>query len=165
MKEAVIAFDQSPLHVGRAIFIDGKLESHGEIDPDPPDYDNLRQWVGVTIGLLQRQDECHVTVVVESIYMKFFKGKPQVHTYQTLARTQSHIWAAARMWEADVVEMTPYKAMVALTGITDIKTKTEVRKPAMVAAATRMVGEPVSEHTADAIGLGLAYINTKSAPK
>lgn len=157
MRECLIAFDQSPLHVGRCIFLDSQPKSWGEYEPDPPHYDELRRWMRDMIGVFH-SDGYHVTVILESIYLKFYGGKPQVDTYQKLCRIQSHIWAIAREMGADVVEITPYKAMAALTGIREITTKSEVRKAAMIASASKLVGETVSEHIADSVGLGIAYL-------
>lgn len=142
----LVAFDQSSSHVGFAIFEKGAFAVGGDYKPDKPNYDALRNFVK---NLVSFGD----TVVLESVYLGL-----NPHVYEELIRVQSHIWAAARDAGCSVNVVTPFEALKALTGITNPKTKSANRKAAMVEHAARLVGETVSEHQADAIGLALAYL-------
>jgi Holliday junction resolvasome RuvABC endonuclease subunit len=151
----LLALDQSSTHVGYAIFKDGILAHWDEFKPDPPHYDALRTEVRRLI--LEHSID---TVVVETIYLAFFGGKVQAQVFKVLATVKAHIWAAARDAGCEVVEVSAYHAMKALTGITKVATKREVRKAAMIEGAFKLTGEVVSDHVADAVGLGLAYIQS-----
>src|SRR3990172_9121384 len=171
VKESIFALDQSTKHIGFAIFLDGVLESYGEEMADPPDYDLVRNWTRDHIGTLQ-DEGYHVTCAVETLHLHYYpvknpktgrvERKPQVKVFEKLVRVQSHIWAASRDMKCPVVQVTPYDAMHVLTGISKITTKSEDRKAAMVLYATKIVGEAVSDHVADAIGIGLAHLSNSN---
>jgi len=142
-----VAFDQSASNVGWAKMVDGVFETGGVYKPDDkPDYDHLRDFVR---SIVSPGD----TVIVESIY---FGINP--NTALELVRVQSHIWSEARRLGCDVVEIRPFAALKAFTGITSPRTKSKERKAAIVKSATLLLGEPVSEHFADALGLAWAYL-------
>jgi len=159
--KALIALDQSSSAVGWVVFLNGVFESSGVLKPDPPHFDLLRYWVKDMVGTL-KDDGYTVEVAVESIYMAIYGGRPQVQTFKVLAQTQAHIWAAARDMKVEVSEVTAYDAMKSLTGINKVATKRDVRKEAMIANATRLIGQPVSEHESDAYGLALAYLQRQA---
>lgn len=154
----LLALDQSSTHVGYAIFKNGVLTHWDEFVPDPIHYDALRAEVRRLIAKHSID-----TVVVETIYLAFFGGKVQAQVFKVLATVKAHIWAAARDAGCEVVEVSAYHAMRALTGITKVATKREVRKAAMIEGALKLTGEVVSHHTADSIGLGLAHLQSLSA--
>lgn len=162
MPRALIALDQSSSAVGWVVFLNGEFESSGVLKPDPPDYDLLRGWVKDMTGTLQGEGYA-VDVCVEGIYLKFFKGKPQVQTYKVLAQCQAHIWAASRDMGCKVTEVTAYDAMKTLTGINQVATKTEIRKAAMKEHAAEFLGYEVSEHESDALGIALYFLEQKQA--
>lgn len=149
------------------------IESYGEERADPPNYDLVRDWVRDHIGTLQ-DEGYHVICVVEDLYLNYYpvrnnktgrvERKPQVKVFETLVRVQSHIWAAARDMKCQVEVITPYEAMHVLTGITDVKTKREIRKAHMVKCASEMLGTTVSDHVADALGIGLAFLKKQADP-
>ena len=151
----LLALDQSSTHVGYAIFKDGVLTHWDEFVPDSPNYDALRKFIKKTI-----KENAIDIVIVETIYLAFFRGKVQAQVFKVLATVKAHIWAAARDAGCEVVEVSAYHAMRALTGITKVATKREVRKAAMIEGALKLTGEAVSDHVADAVGLGLAYIQS-----
>ena len=143
----VVAFDQSTVSVGWVCMSNGVFETGGVFHPkEKPNYDDLRAFVR---SIVSPGD----VVVVESIY---FGINP--NTALELVRVQSHIWATARDLGCLVEEIRPYASMRSLTGITSVKTKSKERKAAMVKYATLLLGEPVSEHFADALGLAWAYL-------
>jgi len=171
MKDAIFALDQSTTHIGHAIFLEGVLDIYGEGIADPPHYDLVRKWVRSHIKILQ-DDGYNVTCAVETLHLHYYPvknnktgrvdRKPQVQVFEKLVRAQSHIWAASRDMGCSVVQVTPYDAMRILTGISDIKTKREDRKTAMVLHASKMLGETVSDHVADAVGIGMAYLSNSN---
>lgn len=162
MTKALVALDQSSHAVGWVVFLNGEFESSGVLKPDPPNFDLLRHWVKDMVGTLKNEGY-DVTVAVESIYLAFFGGKPQAQTFKVLAQTQAHIWAAAREMGVEVVEVSAYNAMKTLTGINKVATKREVRKAAMIEAATEFIGQEVSEHEADALGIALCFLEQQQA--
>lgn len=161
-RKALIALDQSSKAVGWVVFLDGEFESSGVLKPDPPNFDLLRTWVKDMVSSL-RNEGYVPEVIVESIYLAFFGGKPQAQTFKVLSQTQAHIWAAARDSGVNVVEVSAYDAMRSLTGITKVATKREVRKEAMITAAKDFIGYDVSEHESDALGLALHFLETEQA--
>jgi len=164
MQRAICAFDQSSTIVGWCILIGKEVESFGEFKPDPPDFTETRKWVKDLSGTLIQQGY-DVTVAVEDVYLKKYwdakekQWRYQVHTYDVLLSIREHVRAAALDVGAKCLVIKPYDAMVALSGVTDPKTKREDRKRIMMAAAELTLNEKVSEHVSDALGLALAAYN------
>ena len=161
---AILAFDQSSTVVGWCILIGKEVESFGEFKPDGPDFTETRKWVKDLSGTLIQQGY-DVTVVVEDVYLAKYwdaqnkQWRYQVHTYDVLLSIREHVRAAALDVGAKCLVIKPYDAMVALSGVTDIKTKRDERKKIMMASAALVLNEKVSEHVSDALGLALAGYN------
>ena len=161
---AIVGFDQSTSTIGWCILLGKNVESYGEFKPDPPNFSETRKWVKDLAGTLMQQGY-DVAVVVEDVYLKHYydakekKWKPQVHTYDVLLSIREHVRAAALDLGAKCLVIKPYDAMVALSGVTDPKTKRDDRKRIMMAAAELTLSEKVSEHVSDALGLALAAYN------
>lgn len=162
----ILATDQSTTHVGWCIF-DGKDPvSWGEFKPDPPHYDALRRWIGDQIDELSKGDKV-VYVAVEDVYLASYPRKftdqikmvPQVEVYKKLLTVREHVHAATRDVGAEYLIVKPFDAMVALTGVSDPKTKREERKKLMMKSAELLLGEKVSEHVSDSVGIGLGAYN------
>jgi len=161
--KAILALDQSTSKIGWVVLIGNDVDSFGEFDPDKPHFDDVRAWVKDMAGTLKAQGH-DVTVVVEDVYLaKYYDSKTkqwryQVHTYDVLHSIREHIHAAARDVGADYLVVKPYDAMVALSGVTDPKTKREDRKRIMKAAAELTLNEKASEHVSDALGIAFAAL-------
>ena len=156
--KAIVALDQSTTKIGWVVLIGKDVESFGELDPDKPHYDLVRTWIRDMAGTLMAQGY-KVTVVVEDVYLATWNSKPQVHVYDVLLSIREHIHAATRDIGAGYLVVKPYDALVALSGVTDPKTKRENRKRIMIAAAELTLNEKVSEHVADSLGLAFAAYN------
>lgn len=164
----ILATDQSTKVVGWCTLVGKEPEDWGEYVPDPPHYNGLRGWIKDMIRSLYADGHRHIVVAVEDVYLAFFKpGKPQVHVYQTLLSTREHIHAAAMDmsvrsdldFQLSYHVIKPYEALVSLSGVTNTRTKRKERKRIMTAAANAVLRDSVSEHTADALGIGLAAYN------
>jgi len=157
----ILAFDQSQSTIGWVLMLGKDVHSHGQFKPDPIHFDKVREWVRGCIGQLIKDGFKleNITVATEDVYLAHYNNKPQVHTLVTLLSIREHIHAASRDMGVNYLVITPFNAMNALTGINNIYTKREERKAAMMKSAELLLGEKVSEHEADALGVGMAAFN------
>jgi len=162
----IIAIDQSASlntnhsfknQVGWSVW-DGKdLRDWGEFVPDPPHFKQCRDWLRDKIvaaaGALP-YTYSDICVAVETVYY----GK-NVRLFQRLVSVKEHLHAIASDMGCTYLEITPMDAFEALVGYRKIM-KSPERKEAMIASASLLVGESISEHIADSIGIGMAAFNT-----
>ena len=168
MKRAILAIDQAVgafsknthTHsmIGWAVILDGDIESFGEVDPDPPNYISVCAWLVDAIGTLKSQGY-DVTVAIETVY-----AGPNRDVSLKLSHIQGYVHGVAISLGVGYQEVTPLQSQKRLTGVTS-RVKSEDRKRLMVEAAERLMGESMSSHEADAIGIGLFANQTESHPR
>lgn len=179
MANWVLGIDPSSSHnteancIGWALFCDGELINHGELEPDPDEgFTRVRKFIRNRVkSILVNDVDPTITVGVEST---FLGSNPNI--FYGLIRVQSHIEATVLDLGYSFTIVSPVQSFQAATGLKQYPLKdakdpksgrSGTRKPAIQAALKERFDfdDEVSEHVHDACAIALAVIhrNEKSA--